>query len=95
MLIMHYFNDKPYFLMLNFAHYTLCQKQNSPNVKEEYVGTICVTNITDQTLTFLEGTKMLKSIAKLQCFTIKGTIVSNLLFTGISSNQIFCLLLDK
>ena len=30
MLIMHYFNDKPCFLMLNFAHNTLCLNKIDP-----------------------------------------------------------------
>ena len=34
MLIMHYFNDKPCFLMLNCAHYTLRQNKIDPQSRK-------------------------------------------------------------
>ena len=78
---MHYFNDKPRFLMLNFAHYTLRQNKTDPiaNVKEEYVGTICYkqeVEICHQTLTFLERSKMLRKNSKISMFKILKTSLS-------------------
>ena len=76
MLIMHYFNDKQCFLMLNFARYTLCQNKLDLMSRESMLDRSDINQKMEtwhQTLTFLGETKMLRKYSKILMFYILKT----------------------
>ena len=66
--MIHYFNDKPCFLMLNFAHYTLCQHKIDP-VSRNSGDLASNTDI-------CRRNKMLRKYSKISMFNILKTSLS-------------------
>ena len=92
---MHYFNDKPCFLMLNFAHYTLCQNKIDYMSRKSMLKRSVLNKKVEtlhQTLTFLEDTKMLRKYSKVSMFNILKTSLSLKMSNAYISNDMIIML---
>ena len=96
MLILHYFNDMPCFLMLNFAHYTLFQNITDPMSRTSMLGQSVTSkrwrSAASNTDILEKKTKMLRKYSKSSMFNILKTSLSLKLSNAYISNDIILML---
>ena len=83
------------FLNVEFCTLYATSEQDWPHVKEEYVGTICYeqkVEIWHESLTFLEGTEMLRKYSKISIFNILKTSLSLKMANAYISNDMIIML---